>query len=177
MWDERIIGAIRRREEEAISQVMTRYSRLLWSVAGAVLKNAPEQDIEECVADAFIYLWQHPEQYDPQRGTLKSWLAMVAKSRALDRVRKLSRRRELSLEEGFGPEPEEEPELWTGGMEELLEGLNEEDRELFRRRYGEEQKPGEIAREMGLPVKLVENRLYRGRQKLRRRLEREEDAG
>ena len=69
MNDERMITAIKNRSEAAINEVITKYSKLLWSVAGAVLNNiGSTQDVEECVADAFIYLWEHPEKYNPQRG-------------------------------------------------------------------------------------------------------------
>lgn len=162
-----MIRAIRERDEGAMGQVMGRYSRLLWSVAASVLKNAPDQDVEECVADAFVYLWQHPERYDPGRGKLKAWLSAIARSRALDRARQLSRRQELPLEEQIleeAPPPED-------GLEELLEGLSGEEQEILRRRYRDGEKPGEIAQALGLPVKRVENRLYRGRQKLRKKLD------
>lgn len=56
MNDERMITAIKNRSEAAINEVITKYSKLLWSVAGAVLNNmGSTQDVEECVADTFIY--------------------------------------------------------------------------------------------------------------------------
>ena len=74
MNDERTITAIKNRNEAAINEVITKYSKLLWAVAGAVLNNmGSTQDVEECVADTFIYLWEHPDKYDPQRGKLKTW--------------------------------------------------------------------------------------------------------
>ena len=73
MNDERIISAIRHRNEAAINEVIRKYSKLLWSVSDSVLsKIGSTQDIEECVADTFIYLWEHPNKYDPVRGKLKT---------------------------------------------------------------------------------------------------------
>lgn len=154
---------------------MAKYSRLLWTVAGRVLRDAPEQDIEECVADAFIYLWQHPERYDPVRGSLRSWLSIIVKSRAVDRGRQSARRQELALRE----ELMEETAAWESSedpyaeaeLDTLLEGLDEKDREIFRRRYRFNEKPREIALALNLPVKQVQNRLYRGKQRLREKLE------
>ena len=72
MWDKDIIRAIQAGDESAIRRVMDRYSRLLWSIASALLyKTGSVQDMEECVADTFIYLWQHPEKYDPGRGAVR----------------------------------------------------------------------------------------------------------
>ena len=74
--EESVLEAIKNRDEAAIARVIRAYSRLLWSVAGAVLRNiGSEQDAEECVADAFITLWEHPEKFDPARGRLEAHLA------------------------------------------------------------------------------------------------------
>ena len=70
-------------KERAMEVIINRYSRLLWRVCAAVLsKSGGTQDVEECVADAFVYLWRYPERYDSSRSTLKTFLCMVARSRA-----------------------------------------------------------------------------------------------
>ena len=80
--------------------VVQKYSKLLWKIAASVLINAAStQDVEECVADVFIYLWQYPEKYDPDKAKLSSWLSIVARSRAVDSYRRLTRKREISMEE------------------------------------------------------------------------------
>ena len=62
--------------------MIRKYSKLLWSVSGAVLSHiGSAQDVEECVADAFIYLWEHPDKYNPERGKLKTWLSIIAHSK------------------------------------------------------------------------------------------------
>lgn len=173
MSDEKLIRAIRARDEEAITQVIETYSKLLWSVAGAVLSGiGSAQDTEECVADAFIYLWKFPEKFDPKRGTLKTWLAIVARTKALDRCRALSRRETLPLDEaalspGIGAAEEF---LLRSDREEALraiQSLDEPDREILLRRCCRGQKPRQIALALGIPVKQVENRLYRTKKKLR----------
>ena len=71
-------------DEEALGLVMEKYARLLWPIAAAVLKNVgSDQDVEECVADAFIYLWEHPGSFDPKRGKLKTLLCILTRSRAI----------------------------------------------------------------------------------------------
>lgn len=173
MSDEKLIRAIRARDERAIAQVIETYSRLLWSIAGAVLKDiGSTQDIEECVADTFIDLWQSPDKFDPARGSLKTWLSIVARTKALDRCRTLSRRDALPLEEAaFIPGSGAAEEfLLEAGRQELfnaIQTLDEPDREILLRRYYHDQKPRQIALALGIPVKQVENRLYRTKKKLR----------
>lgn len=171
--DEKIIRAIRDGDEAAIGQVMDRYSKLLWSVVSAVLHNtASEQDVEECVADVFIYLWENPEKYDPQRGKLKAWLCVVARNRAIDRCRELSRRSDVPLEDTLiadriGAADRVLAQETRHTLLRAVEALEEPDREILIRRYYREQKPREIAVALDLPVKQVNNRLYRAKLKIR----------
>ena len=97
--DEKIIIAIRNRSEGAINETIDKYSKLLWSIIGKVLNNIGSvQDIEECVADTFIYLWENPHKFDPSRGKLKSWLSIIARTKAIDRCREIAKTRTISLE-------------------------------------------------------------------------------
>ena len=183
--DKKIISAIEARDERVLAFVVQKYSRLLWKIAASILINAASvQDVEECVADVFIYLWQYPEKYDPDKAKLSSWLSVVARSKAVDSYRRIARKREVSMEEivveslGYV-----ETNVTDGEMEErcskdilqsCIEGLDEKEKELVIRRYYYEQKPAEIAVALDMPKKQVENRLYYVRQKLRKMMEMQE---
>jgi RNA polymerase sigma-70 factor (ECF subfamily) len=54
-------------------------------VARAVLGD--EAAAEDVVQDVFLHLWQRPTAYDPARGSLRTYVAMLARSRAVDRWR------------------------------------------------------------------------------------------
>lgn len=173
MNDERLIRAIAARDEQAMGRVMEHYSRLLWSVAARVLQGVgTEEDLEECVADVFVFLWMNPEKFDPARGNLKSYLAMVARSRALNRCRQLSRHDAVALED-LPPSREPAAEMAVAGdpaLHDSIDALREPDREILIRRYYHDEKPREIAAGLALPVKQIENRLYRAKRFLRDRL-------
>ena len=96
--DKKIISAIEARDERMLAFVVQRYSKLLWKIATSILINAASvQDVEECVADVFIYLWQYPEKYDPDKAKLSSWLSVVARSKAVDSYRRITRKKEKEL--------------------------------------------------------------------------------
>lgn len=178
MNDEKIIARIAAGDESAIDGVINKYSRLLWHIASAVLeKSGSVQDVEECVADVFIHLWQHPDKYDPARGSLKVWLSACARSRAIDRYRAITKRQTEPLDDNLL--------AWQLGLADALaakeehqallsavQALDEPDREILIRRYFYEQKPRDIALALDLPVKNVENRLYRTKLKLRETISR-----
>lgn len=172
--DVQIIAAIKKGDEAIINYTIDKYSKLLWSIAGTILKNVGNtEDIEECVADVFIYLWQKPEKFEAQRGKLKSYLAIVARSRATDKYRQLSKQNVISLDEELIIDTLEiaDDVLSAETRRTLLsaiKSLEEPDREIIVRRYYYEQKPKEIAFSLDMPIKQVENHLYRTKQKLRK---------
>ncbi len=183
--DKKIISAIAARDERMLAFVVQKYSRILWKIAASILINtASFQDVEECVADVFIYLWQYPEKYDPDKAKLSSWLSVVARSKAVDSYRRISRKREIPMEEivaeslGYAEnnaaDEEMEEEHSMDILRSCIEGLDEKEKELVIRRYYYEQKPAEIAVALDMPKKQVENRLYYVRQKLRKMMERQE---
>ena len=186
--DKKIISAIAARDERMLAFVVQKYSKILWKIAASILINAASvQDVEECVADVFIYLWQYPEKYDSDKAKLSSWLSVVARSKAVDSYRRITRKREISMEEivvenlGYAENSAADEEMYS--MEEAnskdklrscIDELDEKEKELIMRRYYYEQKPAEIAVALDMPKKQVENRLYYVRQKLRKMMEKRE---
>jgi len=179
--DKKVISAIIRQDEQIFAFVIEKYSRLLWKIAASILINAASvQDVEECVADVFIYLWQHPEKYDPDRAKLSSYLSVVARSKAVDRYRLILRKREIPMEKVLVKSLQYAEVKAADAKKEKLrscvEELEETEKELIIRRYYYEQKPAEIALALDMPKKQVENKLYYVRQKLKKMMEKQKGA-
>ena len=177
--DKKIISAIEARDEQMLAFVVQKFSKLLWKIAASILINATSaQDVEECVADVFIYLWQYPEKYDPDKAKLSSWLSVVARSKAVDSYRRITRKREISMEEivveSLGYAENDVADEEKDKLRSCIDELDEKEKELVMRRYYYEQKPAEIAVALDMPKKQVENRLYYVRQKLRKMMEKQE---
>lgn len=176
MRDETVITAIANGDEDVMGRVINKYSRLLWPIASAILCSAgSEQDVEECVADTFIYLWEHPQKFDSKRGTLKTLLCIIARSRAIDRYREIMRRNTVPIEEavlssGAGVQEELLQEEIHRELLAAVKALEEPNREILVRRYYHDQKPREIALALGMTVKQVDNSLYRSKRQLREAL-------
>ncbi|MGI5962588.1 MAG: sigma-70 family RNA polymerase sigma factor [Lawsonibacter sp.] len=173
MNDEKMITAIRNRSEPAINEAINKYSKLLWYVAGAVLNHIGSvQDVEECVADTFIYLWENPHKFDSRRGKLKTWLSIIVRTKAIDRCREIAKTSTISLEDtlltdSLGIVDGVVLEETRCVLIAAVNALGEPDREILVRRYYYDQKPKEIALALNMSVKQVDNRLYQTKLKLR----------
>ena len=160
-------------DERALDAAISTYSRLLWSIARAVLRNVgTTEDMEECVEDAFIQLWKSSAALDQSGGSLKSWLCIAVKCRAIDRYRKIVQKSEIALDEqlarcGSGIVDQTWDAVLQRELIAAIHALGEPDREIILRRFYYRQKPKDISLALDLPIRQVENRIFRAKQKLR----------
>ena len=173
MDETRIRKGLKNREERSILCAIEQYSRLLGVVASRHLSKTAgfnEHDIEECVADVFLELWQNFEKYDPEKGSLKTYLCVLTHRKAIDRYRSKTQVKIISLEEvQQNEEPGYEDDFDIGDYNELYSAimrLPEPTREILIRRFFFDEKPSTIAKKMNLPQKEIDNRLYRAKQSL-----------
>ena len=163
--------------EYEFEKIVNKYSKLLWSVAVGVLEGiGNEQDAEECVADVFIDLWFDPKAFDSSRGSLRTWLCIKCRSKAIDRFRKIMAHitDELSAEivsDMIGPDDRVIGKEDMSRLRNAVMGLEEPSKEIMLRRFFVGQKPAEISAAMDMPVRKVENVIYRSKEKLRNDLE------
>ena len=88
MNDEKLAGILYSGDREAFSSIMEAYNKLLWVIVGGVLNGVgTSEDIEECISDVYVSLWRNPKAYNPSKGSLKTFIAVAAKRKALDRYR------------------------------------------------------------------------------------------
>ena len=177
MNDNELIQKLLEGNQDAFSYMIDTYSKLLWVVVGGILGNVgTTQDIEECISDVYIQIWKNPNTFNMQKGSLKTFLAVIAKGKALDTYRKLTKSKITELNEAilstdddlldYIANKEMVQELYTA-----IESLTEPNKEIVIRRYFFEERPANIAKSISLPVKEVENRLYQSKLKLRKILE------
>jgi RNA polymerase sigma-70 factor (ECF subfamily) len=84
--DDRLVAGIRAGDEQAMAQLYDRYSSIVYSVALRVLGDTGAA--EDILQDVFMQLWRNPSAFDSSRGSLPAWLAVIARNRAIDVVRK-----------------------------------------------------------------------------------------
>lgn len=178
MTDDEIRKKLIAGDEQFFDQLIDQYSKLLWAVAATILtvnNSSQKMDIEEVISDVFLRLWQQPQKYNPQRGSLKSYLVIMTKSLALNKLKGKRRHQhediveinELSLSEAA----QKDEEIAWQDLYDAVMKLEEPTRRILIMRFFYEMRPSEIQTQLGLSSKEVDNRLYRGKKKLHEFLE------
>lgn len=90
-----LIAQIAQQDQSALSTLYDRYARIMYSLAFKSLRSVEES--EEVVLDVFTQVWRIAHRYDRQRGRADAWLFTLARSRILDRLRKVQRTHPASL--------------------------------------------------------------------------------
>ena len=174
MEDSEMIALLKSDPSRGLCEAVRKYRSYAAAIVGRVLGGS-ERDVEECVADAFVAVWKTVQS---ERGlrNLKGCIAYAARNAAINRYRKLTRERTVDIDEIYLPSGEDITLDFESGtdavtVQELVYGLEEPDREIFVRKYYLMESVKEIAAQVGLEEIQIKNRLYRGRQKLKKQLE------
>lgn len=165
--DEKILMLLNENAEAGMSLLMEQYMGLLWSACRLYLNN-PE-DIRECVQETFLDFYEHRSRFEQEKGTIKAYLYVIAKRKALKTARKNKDASWLPLDEKRSVWPDSEESLLDREvLEQALKRLTEEDSRIIRMKYYEGMSCQEIAHAMHLPVETVKKRQQRSLKKLRR---------
>ncbi|MGO9591392.1 MAG: RNA polymerase sigma factor [Candidatus Acidiferrales bacterium] len=84
--DAALIERIAQRDEAALAALYDRYAAMLSSVLNRILRDT--QAAEEILQDIFFQLWRMPSRFDASRGSLPGWLLVIARNRAISRLRR-----------------------------------------------------------------------------------------
>lgn len=162
-------------DEEALGELWHRYGPLVYGHARRL--TASRALAEDVAQEVFVSLWTHPGRFDPARGTLRAYLAVHARRRAIDALRRDSRRasreqRHSALSEreriGIGgvADGAEHLEL-AGTIKEAIDRLPTEQRDAVRLAYFDGLTHCEVAAVLGIPEGTAKSRLRLAQGKLR----------
>ena len=151
---------------------------LAFHAANRVLRDAAAA--EDVVQDVFMQLWLKPDGFDASRGSLSSYLTMMARSRAVDRWRTRSVRESAvdrsardRLSEPTISEDAAEPVIRRDSSRQVLGALDQlpgDQREAVLLAFGKGLTAREIARAAGVPLGTAKSRVRLGLQKARAEL-------
>ena len=167
-------------DDQALGTLYDRWNAVVHGVVARVLRQP--DDIEDIVEETFWQAWRQASRFEPARGAVQTWLLTIARSRALDRLRALRRRRESPLEGDDGEVVVQQVAASDPGLDaedaerrrivtEALSQLPAEQREALELGYYGGLSQSEIAERTGQPLGTVKTRMRLALQKLRSQLQ------
>jgi RNA polymerase sigma-70 factor (ECF subfamily) len=126
---------------------------------------------EEAVQETFLRAWRAGDRFDPELGSLRTWLFAILRNVVIDQRRARAARPSPA---GELPEPGHEPfedMLLNWQVEEALRRIGEQHRQVLVETYLRDRPYAEVALELGVPEGTIKSRVYYGLRALRNALE------
>lgn len=170
--DAALIRRMARGDRDGLAQLYDRYAGVLLAVGERILRS--RREAEDLVHDVFLEAWHKAAEFDPGRGSVRTWLLVRTRSRALDRCRSASMTRmsEQNSDEVLEQKvlaPEEDPALQPdrAAVRRALLSLPKEQRTVLLLGYFEGLSSSEIAARANVPLGTVKSRVATALAKLR----------
>ena len=173
----RYLARIQDRDSAALQELYDESSRVLYGLAFRMLGD--RADAEEVILDVYHQVWNSADRYDASRGSVWSWLTVMTRNRAIDRLRKsnLRRTRELPIEEPMDsatgmPEPERQSMFAQEQrlVRQAMAKLGKEQRQAIELAFFSGLSHSEVAETLGAPLGTIKTRIRVGIQNLRKAL-------
>jgi RNA polymerase sigma-70 factor, ECF subfamily len=155
-----LLEQVQARDQNAMAALFDRYGSLVYSIAMRVLKEPPSA--EDVMQEVFVRIWENPGTFISGRGSLAGWLAVVARNRAVDVLR---RRRptdsvdELVLPTTTNLASEAERNIMMQKVRLVLERLPADQQRSLELAFFEGLSHSEIAAQTGTPLGTVKTRI------------------
>ncbi len=172
--EKKLLEKLKKKDVRTLEQAIKTYTpylaTVIYNMAGDRIS---KEDGEEIISDVFITLWKNTDYINLEKGTVRSYLAAVARNLALRRINK-----EVfcsSLEDASIAQEHDniDEKLSSDTLWDTVKELGETDFEIFVRRYKYDEKIRTIAKAMGMNASTVKTHLMRGKKKLKKLLKEE----
>lgn len=170
--DSTLIVRIAGGDRESLSLLYNRYAPIMLAVGMRILKD--EKEAEDLIHDVFLEVWKKAGDYSAARGSVKTWLMLRLRSRALDRCKSTYRSRVVQVEPRDrrfdGVDASENPAMGVDRrtLQRALQTLPEEQRRVLELSYFRGLSSSEISAQLSVPLGTVKSRAAAGLGKLRK---------
>jgi len=174
--DIELLKLLHNKPEEGLKVMMDSYMALIYTIIFNKLSGTySKEDIEECVSDVFFQVFHYKNRIDLEKGSIKAFLAVIAKRKAIDMYRKNKNNNHIPIEDL----PEDLYSIVDDAANSLLlkesnsvlinaiKSLGEPDSEIVIRKYYLYQSSKDISSDLGIKVNTIDKKVSRCIQKLK----------
>jgi RNA polymerase sigma-70 factor (ECF subfamily) len=177
--DGALVAAIEARDPDALARGYREHAHAVFDFSRCIVRNPSLA--EDVVQDVFLRLWNSPRSYDPDRGSLRSFLLTMAHGRSIDLVRSETSRqrreeRETRLAAVDAIRAEDDDIVTHDVVHTALGALAPSEREAIALAYFAGYSYRQVAAVLDVPEGTIKNRIRTGLAHLRRELNEDEDA-
>lgn len=164
-----LVRGIRNKDSAAYEYMIGKYTKTIYCLAYNILSESHSQeDIEECVADAFLDAWIKISEFDEMKANFRTWLLMLTKYKALTYRRKKRLCNVVDIEDvEIKDDINIEKQVFLRQDQEqvmkIINSFQKTDREIFVRRFFLGEKISDLAKVFNMSRAAIDNRLLRGR--------------
>lgn len=172
MEEQKLLDLLQKRPEKALEQIMKQYMGLCYTIVKNRLADFSQQEIEECVSDVFVDIFNGREHISLEKGSLKTYICVIARRKAGQRYKNLVENQSLSLTEEFSTFKNEYEQMENRSLLlQCIAELGEPDSHIFMMKYYFGYSTKMIAEKFQLKENTVDKKVQRGLQKLKKALE------
>lgn len=171
---DRLLESVRAGDKVAFAELYDVLAPQVLGLTTHILRDRAQA--EEVTQEVFVEVWQSAHTFDPHRGSAKSWVLRLAKSRAIDRLRSWRSSQARDTDDfnsqlttwGAAAEDEAQQRLESEELQELIDSIGEPHRSALMLAYFGELTHQEIADATGVALGTAKTRVRDGLQKLRK---------
>lgn len=166
-----ILQRIAEKDKTAVQECLKTYGGLVWALARRMCQN--NDDAEDAVQEIFIDVWKNAERFDPSQASETTFVAMIARRRLIDRLRKSQRQPQIDSLEDMTVEPvragDEQMQTIVEAKQaaEAMNSLRPEQRKVLQLSIYQGLSHQEIADATGMPIGTVKSHARRGLMQIR----------
>jgi RNA polymerase sigma factor (sigma-70 family) len=153
-------------DEGALNEIYAQFSSFVYGLALRVIGDA--RAAEDVSQDVFVAVWERPGAFDPDRGSLRTWLGTLAHRRAVDHVRREEARKRRAIKNAARPETTPDVEemamalVTAERVRAALATLPDEQRRAIQLAYFGGKTYRQVAEVLGIPEGTAKSRLRLG---------------
>ncbi|AWK52683.1 RNA polymerase subunit sigma-24 [Clostridium beijerinckii] len=174
--DIELLKLLNNKPEVGLKTMMDNYMALIYTIIFNKLSGMySKEDIEECVSDVFFEVFNYKNRIDLQKGSIKSFLAIIAKRKAIDMYRKNKNNNHIPIDnvaqDLYSMVDEVADSILlkesNSALIDAIKSLGEPDSEIIIRKYYLRQSSKDISKNIGVKVNTIDKKVSRCMQKLK----------